>query len=276
MTKTGQHSSRSKPATHKETSQKDDALFSAIDSTLEEVRQQNDKIDNLSSRMQGNLVEPQTSAPETLSAPPLTHAYVPLEVTSPPLQETEQSSIKAQNSDSASNYVPVQPVSQNQMHTTSSETTYPYKLPDSQQSILSSDQHPAKSDIAQDFSQPVPPTASTGKTNKQAHSRTQTKGGLRALFSIFKKKNKPTSPNPQSPPVSQKKTGKKRKTWRQSIKERRRRRIWFEELLGWIFVPIILFFVYWCLIGIFGLFGKTPEELWDGIVTALEEVKRRK
>lgn len=46
---------------------------------------------------------------------------------------------------------------------------------------------------------------------------------------------------------------------------RRRRRLWFEELLGWIFVPIILIALYWAVIGIFAIMGTTPEAVISGI-----------
>lgn len=45
----------------------------------------------------------------------------------------------------------------------------------------------------------------------------------------------------------------------------RRRRLWFEELLGWIFVPIILIALYWAIIGIFAIMGTTPEAVISGI-----------
>ena len=35
-----------------------------------------------------------------------------------------------------------------------------------------------------------------------------------------------------------------KKTWREKRWERRRRRIWLEELLGWILVPIIIVGIY--------------------------------
>ena len=36
-----------------------------------------------------------------------------------------------------------------------------------------------------------------------------------------------------------------KKTWREQRWERRRRRIWLEEMLGWILVPIIVIGTYW-------------------------------
>ncbi|MEN3930734.1 hypothetical protein WJT86_06620 [Microvirga sp. W0021] len=45
---------------------------------------------------------------------------------------------------------------------------------------------------------------------------------------------------------------------------RRRRRVWFEELLGWIFVPLILIGIYYAALGIIALMGTTPEALISG------------
>jgi len=88
------------------------------------------------------------------------------------------------------------------------------------------------------------------------------------LEKISKKKNKTVSPE-------QRAAAPKKRGWRKSYKERHRRRIWFEELLGWIFVPIILFFTYWCVVGLIGLFGKTPAELMEGLGIAFEALKNR-
>jgi|GEM_PF-1786492 len=55
------------------------------------------------------------------------------------------------------------------------------------------------------------------------------------------------------------------RTAREKRWARRRRRLWLEELLGWIFVPIILIGIYWAVIGIFALMGTTPEAVIAGI-----------
>lgn len=54
------------------------------------------------------------------------------------------------------------------------------------------------------------------------------------------------------------------RTGREKRVARRRRRLWFEELLGWIFVPVILFGLYWTALGVMALVGTTPEALISG------------
>jgi len=49
--------------------------------------------------------------------------------------------------------------------------------------------------------------------------------------------------------------------------ERRRRRHFYEEILGWILVPTILVALYFAGMGLLDLFGTTPEALIDGIKT---------
>jgi hypothetical protein len=56
----------------------------------------------------------------------------------------------------------------------------------------------------------------------------------------------------------------RRKTWREKRWERRRRRIWFEELLGWILVPVIVLGLYWAVVSVLALFGTTPGAVIDG------------
>jgi hypothetical protein len=57
----------------------------------------------------------------------------------------------------------------------------------------------------------------------------------------------------------------RRKTWREKRWERRRRRIWFEELLGWILVPVIVLGLYWATVSVLALFGTTPGAVIDGV-----------
>jgi hypothetical protein len=47
--------------------------------------------------------------------------------------------------------------------------------------------------------------------------------------------------------------------------ERRRRRIWFEELLGWILVPLILVCGYWAADGILTAMGSSPAALFSNL-----------
>ncbi|MBB4042155.1 hypothetical protein GGR34_003840 [Microvirga flocculans] len=54
-------------------------------------------------------------------------------------------------------------------------------------------------------------------------------------------------------------------SWREKRYQRRRRRIWFEEILGWILVPVILFGCYWLLdVGLNAL-GTSPQAIMEGI-----------
>lgn len=64
-----------------------------------------------------------------------------------------------------------------------------------------------------------------------------------------------------------------KKTWREKRWERRRRRIWFEELLGWILVPIIVIASYWALKGGLALLGTTPTDVIQMIKTLASSVR---
>jgi len=56
-------------------------------------------------------------------------------------------------------------------------------------------------------------------------------------------------------------------SWREKRELRRRKRVWFEEILAWILVPVILFGCYWlATIGLAAV-GTSPEALLDGIKT---------
>jgi hypothetical protein len=58
-----------------------------------------------------------------------------------------------------------------------------------------------------------------------------------------------------------------RKSWREQRWERRRRRRFAEEVLGWILVPVILFGVYWGVDAGLNALGTTPSALIQGIQT---------
>jgi hypothetical protein len=60
-------------------------------------------------------------------------------------------------------------------------------------------------------------------------------------------------------------TGPQKKTWREQRWERRRRRIWFEELLGWILVPLIVFAAYWAIDMVLTGLGTSPAAIVNGI-----------
>ena len=60
-----------------------------------------------------------------------------------------------------------------------------------------------------------------------------------------------------------------KKTWREQRWERRRRRRMFEEVLGWILVPVILVSLYWSVKSGLAALGTTPTALIQGIRTAI-------
>jgi hypothetical protein len=60
-----------------------------------------------------------------------------------------------------------------------------------------------------------------------------------------------------------------RKSWREQRWERRRRRRVFEEVLGWIVVPIILFGAYWAVTAGLDALGTSPTALIQGVQTVL-------
>ncbi len=54
-------------------------------------------------------------------------------------------------------------------------------------------------------------------------------------------------------------------SWREKRYQRRRRRVWFEEILGWVLVPVILFGCYWALNVGLGALGTSPAAIMEGI-----------
>jgi hypothetical protein len=54
-------------------------------------------------------------------------------------------------------------------------------------------------------------------------------------------------------------------SWREKRYRRRRRRVWFEEILAWILVPIILFGGYWLVIVMLDALGTSPSAIIDGL-----------
>ena len=58
-------------------------------------------------------------------------------------------------------------------------------------------------------------------------------------------------------------------SWREKRYQRRRRRVWFEEILGWILVPVIILGCYWFLeVGLSAL-GTSPAAIMEGIEAIL-------
>lgn len=60
-----------------------------------------------------------------------------------------------------------------------------------------------------------------------------------------------------------------KKGWREQRWERRRRRRVFEEVLGWIVVPLILISAYWGVKSGLSAVGTTPTALIEGVKTAI-------
>ena len=60
-----------------------------------------------------------------------------------------------------------------------------------------------------------------------------------------------------------------KKSWREQRWERRRRRIWFEEVLGWILVPTIVVATYLFIVAVLSALGTSPAAIIDGIKTIL-------
>ena len=60
-----------------------------------------------------------------------------------------------------------------------------------------------------------------------------------------------------------------RKTWREKRWERRRRRRFFEEVLGWILVPLIVLAVYWGVKAGLAAMGTDLTSLIQGIKTVI-------
>jgi hypothetical protein len=55
------------------------------------------------------------------------------------------------------------------------------------------------------------------------------------------------------------------RSWREKRWERRRRRIWFEEILGWILVPTILIACYLFVEMVLGALGTSPSAILNGL-----------
>ena len=54
-------------------------------------------------------------------------------------------------------------------------------------------------------------------------------------------------------------------SWREKRYQRRRRRVWLEEILGWILVPAILLGCYWLLNVGLNAVGTSPAAIMEGI-----------
>lgn len=54
-------------------------------------------------------------------------------------------------------------------------------------------------------------------------------------------------------------------SWREQRRARRRRRIWFEEVLGWILVPVILVGCYWLAELTLNAMGTSVSAIIEGV-----------
>jgi len=61
-------------------------------------------------------------------------------------------------------------------------------------------------------------------------------------------------------------------TWREKRELRRRRRVWFEEILAWILVPAIIVGCYWLLNVGLAAMGSSPEAIIEGFRTIADNL----
>jgi len=58
-------------------------------------------------------------------------------------------------------------------------------------------------------------------------------------------------------------------SWREKRYQRRRRRVWLEEILGWVLVPVILVGCYWAVDAGLKAVGTSPAAIMEGIEAIL-------
>lgn len=56
-------------------------------------------------------------------------------------------------------------------------------------------------------------------------------------------------------------------SWREQRRNRRRRRVWFEEVLGWVLVPVIVIGSYWLVEGMLAAVGTSFSAIFNGLTT---------
>jgi hypothetical protein len=56
-----------------------------------------------------------------------------------------------------------------------------------------------------------------------------------------------------------------RKGWREQRAERRRRRVWLEEVLAWILVPVIVIGAWWFVDTVLTALGTSPSAIVNGL-----------
>ena len=61
-------------------------------------------------------------------------------------------------------------------------------------------------------------------------------------------------------------------SWREKRYQRRRRRVWFEEILGWILVPVIVIACYWLFDTTLTAVGTSPAAIVDGVKAVIDSL----
>jgi hypothetical protein len=56
-----------------------------------------------------------------------------------------------------------------------------------------------------------------------------------------------------------------RKSWREQRAERRRRRVWLEEVLAWVLVPVIFIGAWWFVDAVLTALGTSPSAILNGL-----------
>jgi hypothetical protein len=60
-----------------------------------------------------------------------------------------------------------------------------------------------------------------------------------------------------------------KRSWRDKREQRRRRRVWLEEILGWVLVPVIILGCYWLVNLVLSALGTSPAAIMEGIEAIL-------
>lgn len=76
------------------------------------------------------------------------------------------------------------------------------------------------------------------------------------------------APAPQKP-------AKKKLTWREARRKRRKARKRGEELLAWVLVPVMLLGLYWGIASAFDYFNTTPGQVWDQLMQVKQALERK-
>ncbi|MBL0402504.1 hypothetical protein JKG68_00810 [Microvirga aerilata] len=61
-------------------------------------------------------------------------------------------------------------------------------------------------------------------------------------------------------------------SWREKRYQRRRRRVWFEEILGWVLVPVIVLGCYWMIDLALNAVGTSPAAIMEGIEAVISSL----